>query len=338
MIKTIVLSAVAVSVMMGASLVKQAKEAGLVAIPSSSKELRRLIDDANNPITNAKVELGKQLFFEPRISKSGIISCNTCHNLGMGGVDGVPAAIGHMWTPNPHHLNSPTVYNAVFFDAQFWDGRDPHLEKQAQGPILAGPEMAATKEHVVNTVNSMPEYVRSFKAAYGKDVKIDYETITATIGNFERTLVTPAPYDAYLNGKEDAMTAEQKEGLKTFIDKGCATCHTGIALGGSMQAFGITGEYKYKDVGDFKGDANGLVKAPTLRNITETAPYYHNGTIWTLKEAIVEMGRIQLGTEITDKEAASIEAFFKALRGKKPDISYPQLPAATAATPRPDKN
>jgi cytochrome c peroxidase len=256
----------------------------------------------------------------------------------MGGVDGVPAAIGHMWTPNPHHLNSPTVYNAVFFDAQFWDGRDPHLEKQAQGPILAGPEMAATKEHVVNTVNSMPEYVRGFKAAYGKDVKIDYETITATIGNFERTLVTPAPYDAYLNGKEDAMTAEQKEGLKTFIDKGCTSCHTGIALGGSMQAFGITGEYKYKDVGDFKGDANGLVKAPTLRNITETAPYYHNGTIWSLKEAIVEMGRIQLGMEITDKEAASIETFFKALKGKKPDISYPQLPAATATTPRPDKN
>ena len=338
MIKIIALSTIAVSVMMGSALVKQAKEAGLVAIPSNSKELRKLIDDPNNPITNAKVELGKQLYFEPRISKSGIISCNTCHNLGMGGVDGVPAAIGHMWTPNPHHLNSPTVYNAVFFDAQFWDGRDPHLEKQAQGPILAGPEMAATKEHVVNTVNSMPEYVRGFKAAYGKDVKIDYETITATIGNFERTLVTPAPYDAYLNGQEDAMTAEQKEGLKTFIDKGCTSCHTGIALGGSMQAFGITGEYKYKDVGDFKGDANGLVKAPTLRNITETAPYYHNGTIWSLKEAIVEMGRIQLGMEITDKEATSIETFFKALKGKKPDISYPQLPAATAATPRPDKN
>jgi len=338
MIKMIAISTVAVSVMMASPLVKQAKEAGLVAIPSSSKELRKLIDDPNNPITNAKVELGKQLFFEPRISKSGIISCNTCHNLGMGGVDGVPAAIGHMWTPNPHHLNSPTVYNAVFFEAQFWDGRDPHLEKQAQGPILAGPEMAATKEHVVNTVNSMPEYVRSFKAAYGKDVKIDYETITATIGNFERTLVTPSAYDAYLNGKEDAMTAEQKEGLKTFIDKGCATCHTGIALGGSMQAFGITGEYKYKDVGDFKGDANGLVKAPTLRNITETAPYYHNGTIWTLKEAILEMGRIQLGVEISEKEAASIETFFKALKGKKPDISYPQLPAATATTPRPDKN
>jgi len=338
MIKTVALSMVAVSVMMASPLVKQAKEAGLVAIPSNSKELHKLIDDPNNPITNAKVELGKKLYFEPRISKSGIISCNTCHNLGMGGVDGVSAAIGHMWTPNPHHLNSPTVYNAVFFSAQFWDGRDPHLEKQAQGPILAGPEMAATKEHVVNTVTSMPEYVRGFKSAYGKDVKIDYKTITATIGNFERTLVTPAAYDAYLNGNEDAMTAEQKEGLKTFIDKGCATCHTGIALGGSMQAFGITGEFKYKDVGDFKGDANGLVKAPTLRNITETAPYYHNGTIWSLKEAIVEMGRIQLGVEINDKEAASIEAFFNALEGKKPDVSYPQLPARTETTPLPDMN
>jgi len=338
MIKAVALSTVAVSVIMGSPLLKQAKEAGLVAIPENSKELRKLIDDPSNPITNTKVKLGKQLYFDPRLSKSGIISCNTCHNLGMGGVDGVPAAIGHMWTPNPHHLNSPTVYNAVFFDAQFWDGRDPHLEKQAQGPILAGPEMAATKEHVVNTVTSMPEYVEAFKAAYGKDVNIDYKTITATIGNFERTLVTPAPYDAYLNGDEDAMTAQQKEGLKTFIDKGCATCHTGIALGGSMQAFGITGEYKYKDVGDFKGDANGLVKAPTLRNITETGPYFHNGTIWTLKEAILEMGRIQLGVEISEKEAASIESFFQALKGKKPDISYPQLPASTATTPRPDMN
>lgn len=338
MIKTVVISTVAVSVMMGSSLVKQAKEAGLVAIPESSKELRKLIDDPKNPITNAKVKLGKQLYFDPRLSKSGIISCNTCHNLGMGGVDGVPAAIGHMWTPNPHHLNSPTVYNAVFFDAQFWDGRDPHLEKQAQGPILAGPEMAATKEHVVNTVTSMPAYVEAFKAAYGKDVKIDYETITATIGNFERTLVTPAPYDAYLNGKDDAMTAEQKEGLKTFIDKGCATCHNGVGIGGSMQPFGVTGTYKFADVGDFKGDANGMVRVPTLRNITETAPYFHNGAIWSLKDAIDEMGRIQLGIDLNDKESASIETFLKALEGRKPVIVYPLLPASTATTPKPDLN
>jgi len=338
MLKITMISTFLASLVMGSSLIEQAKEAGLVAIPKNTNELRKLIDNPKNPITNAKVELGKQLFFEPRISKSGLISCNTCHNLATGGIDGVPAAIGHKWTANPHHLNSPTVYNAVFADAQFWDGRDPDLEKQAQGPILAGPEMAATKEHVVNTITSIPEYVQSFKKAYGDRVNIDYETITATIGLFERTLVTSAPYDNYLNGDENAMNKEQKEGLRTFIDKGCTTCHSGIALGGSMQAFGITGQYKYADIGDFKGDKNGLVKVPTLRNINETAPYFHNGAVTTLKEAIVEMGRIQLGLEITNKEATSIETFFQALEGEKPKIIYPQLPNSTGATPKPDVN
>lgn len=338
MMKAVVLSTLAASLVIGASLVKEAKDSGLMAIPKNSKELRTLIDNPKNPITEAKVALGKQLYFEPRISKSGLISCNTCHNLGLGGVDGVSAAIGHKWTANPHHLNSPTVYNSVFFGSQFWDGRDPDLEKQAQGPILAGPEMSASKEDVVAAVVSMPEYVTSFKIAYGKDVKIDYEKITDTIATFERTLVTPAPFDDYLNGDEKAMSKEQKEGLKTFIDKGCVTCHNGIALGGSMQPFAITGEYKYANIGDFKGDANGMVKVPTLRNITQTAPYYHNGAIWSLKEAIVEMGRIQLGMKISDKEAASIESFFKALEGRKPEIVYPQLPASTATTPRPNMN
>ena len=338
MIKTVGLSTLVVSMVMASPLIKQAKEAGLVAIPDSIKEVRKLVDNPKNPITNDKVELGKMLFFEPRISKSGLISCNTCHNLATGGVDGVAAAIGHKWAANPHHLNSPTVYNAVFFDAQFWDGRDPDLEKQAQGPILAPPEMAATKEHVVNTVTSMPGYVDAFKKAYGKDVVIDYVKITDTIGLYERTLVTPSPYDKFLNGDDKALNAEEKKGLQTFIDKGCTMCHTGIALGGSMQAFGITGEYKYAKVGDFKGDANGLVKTPTLRNINETAPYFHNGAVKTLKEAIVEMGRIQLGLKITDEEAASIETFFHALEGKKPEVVYPQLPNPSATTPAKDVN
>jgi len=338
MIKLLVLGSLAVSSVFASPLMKQAREAGLVPIPSDKHKVRKLVDNPKNPLNNAKIRLGKMLYFEPRISKSGLISCNTCHNLGTGGVDGVAAAIGHKWTANPHHLNSPTVYNAVFFDAQFWDGRDPDLEKQAQGPILAGPEMAATKEHVVKTVTSMPGYVDAFKKAYGKDVKITYENITATIGLFERTLVTPSAFDAFMQGNTKAMSKEEQEGLKTFIDKGCTTCHTGIALGGSMQAFGITGTYKYADVGDFKGDKNGLVKTPTLRNINETAPYFHNGAVVTLKEAIVEMGRIQLGIEITDKEAASIETFFNALEGKKPEIVYPQLPNPTASTPAKNVN
>ena len=334
--KTLLTLAFTASSLLASNLANDAKNAGLKPIPKSKAELSKLIDNPKNPITNAKVELGKKLYFDPRLSKSGFISCNSCHNLSEGGDDGISAAIGHKWTANPHHLNSPTVFNAVFFSSQFWDGRDPHLEAQAQGPIQAAPEMAATPEHVVATVTSMPEYVAEFEKAYGKDVKITFEKVADTIATFERTLVTPSAYDNFLNGKEKALTNAQKDGLKTFIDKGCVTCHNGIALGGEMNAFNVTGTYKFQDVGDFKGDKNGMVKVPTLRIITQTAPYFHNGQIWDLKEAIVEMGRIQLGATISDKEAASIEEFLKALEGKKAPITIPQLPASTSKTPKPD--
>ncbi|KIM11601.1 MAG: cytochrome C biogenesis protein CcsA [Sulfuricurvum sp. PC08-66] len=333
--KMVVLLAAGAS-LFAATLIETAKQNGLEAIPSDKKALNKLIDNPKNPITAAKVELGKTLYIDPRLSKSGIISCNTCHNLGLGGTDGVEAAVGHLWTANPHHLNSPTVYNAVFFGAQFWDGRDPDLEKQAQGPIQAAPEMAATQAHVEAVVNSMPEYVSAFKKAYGKDVKITFEKVADTIATFERTLVTSSRFDKFLLGDAKALSKTEQEGLKTFIDKGCASCHNGVALGGQMNAFNVTGTYKFNDVGDFKGDANGMVKVPTLRNVTQTAPYFHNGKVWSLKEAVIEMGRIQLGAEISDKEAASIVAFLGALEGTKPTITYPTLPASTATTPKPD--
>lgn len=336
--KVVLSLALAAASIMAANLVDMAKEAGLQPIPASKAELMKLIDNEKNRITDEKVELGKKLYFDPRLSKSGIISCNTCHNLGEGGDDGVSASIGHQWTANPHHLNAPTVYNAVFFDVQFWDGRDPDLEKQAQGPMQAAPEMSATKGHVAAVVNSMPAYVKEFQKAYSKDVKITFEKVADTIAVFERVLVTPSPFDDFLNGDANAMTKTQKEGLKTFIDKGCATCHNGIALGGSMNAFNLTGTYEFQNVGDFKGDANGMVKVASLRNITQTAPYFHNGQYWNLKDAIQEMGRIQLGSEITDKEAASIESFFGALEGRKPTVIFPLLPASTATTPKPDMN
>lgn len=327
----------AVSSTTAPSLIDKAKQNGLVAIPQDKTELSKLID-TNGTITPERVELGKKLYFEPRLSKSGIISCNTCHNLGLGGVDGVPAAVGHQWTPNPHHLNSPTVYNAVFFKAQFWDGRSPHLEDQAQGPMQAAPEMAAPASLVEERINSIPAYVEEFKHAYNKDVKVDFETITSTIAIFERTLVTPSRYDDFLNGKEDALSDAEKVGLQTFMDKGCITCHNGIALGGTMQPFEVAGKYEFANVGDFKGDANGMVKTPTLRNITETAPYFHNGAIWSLAGAVKEMGSTQLGIEISDKEASQIVTFLGALKGEKPEISYPQLPESTSTTPKPDFN
>ncbi len=318
-------------------LSQKALNAGLKAIPTDKTALLKLIDP-NQTITEKRVELGKKLYFEPRLSKSGIISCNTCHNLGQGGVDGVAAAIGHKWTANPHHLNSPTVYNAVFNDKQFWDGRSPDLEDQAQGPMQAAPEMDAKPELVEARVNSMPAYVEAFNDAYGKDVKVDFKTITQTIGIFERTLVTPSRFDDFLHGKKDALTPEEQEGLATFIDKGCTSCHTGVGLGGSMQPFPAVGKYKYANVGDFKGDKNGMVRTPTLRNITETAPYFHNGAIWSLKEAVQEMGTTQLGIKINDADANKIVTFLKALKGRKPTITYPQLPESTSTTPQPDAN
>ncbi len=332
------LSIMATSLVLGASgLAQKAQNAGLRAIPSDKAALAKLTDP-NKTVTPERVALGKQLYFEPRLSKSGLISCNTCHNLAMGGVDGIPAATGHKWTANPHHLNSPTVYNAVFAQRQFWDGRSPDLEDQAKGPMQAAPEMAAAPSLVEARVNSMPAYVEAFKKAYGDNVKIDFDTITKTIGIFERTLVTPSRFDDFLHGKEDALTPAEKEGLETFIAKGCTACHNGVALGGSMQKFPAVGKYKYANIGDFKGDKNGLVKVPTLRNITETAPYFHNGAVWSLKEAVQIMGQTQLGIDISDADAQKIVTFFGALKGRKPAIEYPQLPAVTDKTPKPSGN
>ena len=318
-------------------LIEKAKSAGLSPIPSDKQKLKKLIDNPKNPLSDAKIELGKKLYFDPRLSKSGIISCNTCHNLATGGVDGVSAAIGHKWSANPHHLNSPTVYNAVFAKKQFWDGRSPDLEDQAQGPIQAEPEMAISKEMAVDRIKSMPEYVKEFKEVY-KDGNITFKRIADSIGAFERTLVTPSRFDKFLEGNQNALTDEEKEGLKTFIDKGCVSCHNGIALGGTMKPFPTVKPYKYANIGDFKGDKNGLVKVPTLRNITQTAPYFHNGMVWSLKEAIKIMGETQLGIELNDKEINSIKNFLKSLDGKKPKIVYPTLPSVTKDTPKPDAN
>ena len=336
------------------SLEEKAKKNNLFPIPSNKTELYKIIDP-KGLITPKRVELGKQLFFEPRISKSSLISCNWCHNLGLGGVDGVSKAIGHQWAGNPMHLNSPTVYNAVFAKRQFWDGRSPNLEDQAKGPIQAQPEMAATKELVENRINFIPEYVKSFQEAYGKSVKIDFDKISSTIALFERTLVTPSRYDDFLNGKKDALTVKEKEGMEIFIDKGCVTCHNGIALGGEMQPFELRDKYQYRKTGGFSGNGNRLVKVPTLRNITQTAPYFHNGMIWSLKDDVKEMSNVQVGFKVAkqdDKGKINIEIlpikltksdidkivlFFNALDGRKPKIEYPQLPRSRGDTPKPNE-
>lgn len=340
-ISKMLIPALFASSLIAANLAEEAKEAGLAAIPLDKIELKKLIEESSPdaikyPTTKERVELGKALYFDPRISRSGIISCNTCHNLGLGGSDGVPASTGHKWTPNPHHLNAPTVLNSVFNAAQFWDGRATHLADQAQGPIQASPEMAATPELVEARIKSMPKYVELFKQAYGKNVKIDFALVATTIGIFERTLVTPSRFDEFLAGNETALDVAEKRGLSLFINKGCVTCHSGINLGGVLAPFEVANKYKFASVGDFKGDANDMVKTPTLRNVELTAPYFHNGVVWSLAEAVKTMGSVQLGIDINDEEASNIVAFLKSLTGKLPEISYPILPVSTDTTPKPE--
>lgn len=319
-----------------ASVMDKAKEAGLMPIPNSKAALNKLIETKENPLTPEKIELGKKLYFEPRLSKSGLISCNTCHNLGAGGVDGVSAAVGHGWAFNPHHLNSPTVYNAVFNVVQFWDGRDATLEAQAKGPIQNPVEMAILDKDVEKVLNSIPAYKKEFQSVFKSKGNVTFDQVALAIAAFERTLVTPSRFDKFMNGNKKSLTDKEQKGLQTFIDKGCTTCHNGIGIGGGMmQPFPLMGKYKYENVGDFKGNKDGLIKVPTLRNITQTAPYFHNGMVWNLKEAIQIMGETQLGMKISDKEAESIEAFLATLEGEKPEVTYPQLPTSTAATPHP---
>lgn len=298
----------------------------------------------DNPITTEKIELGKALFFDPRLSASGVFSCNSCHNLGTGGDDNLETSIGHGWQKGPR--NSPTVYNSVLNEAQFWDGRADDLKAQAKGPIQASVEMANTPAQVEETLKSMPQYQTWFKAAFPTEVEsISFDNMAKAIEAFEATLITPSPFDAFLNGDDNALTTPQKQGLALFMDKGCASCHNGVNVGGTgYHPFGLIekpgGEVlPENDKGRFAvtqtADDSYVFRAAPLRNVAVTAPYFHSGKVWDLAQAVEIMGSSQLGEEINKEEVGQIVAFLESLTGKVPDITYPVLPPESATTPRP---
>ncbi len=300
-----------------------------------------------NKITPEKIALGKALFFDPRMSASGIFSCNSCHGLGNGGDDNIETSIGHGWQKGPR--NAPTVFNAVFNVAQFWDGRAEDLKAQAKGPVQAGVEMANTGEQVVATLKSMPQYVEWFEAAFpGESDPVTFDNFAKAIEAFEATLITPAPFDAFLNGDDEAMTVEARQGLQLFMDKGCASCHNGINVGGEgYYPFGLIEKpgadvLPENDKGRFAvtntADDSYVFRAGPLRNIALTAPYFHSGKVWDLKQAVAIMGTSQLGEELADNEVDLIVAFLDSLTGKVPDVVYPILPPETSTTPRPSSN
>jgi cytochrome c peroxidase len=308
-------------------------------IPVEVKSLR------GNLLTAERAELGRLLFFEPRLSQSGTISCFTCHNLGMGGDDNLPTSVGHRWQKGPR--NAPTVYNAVFNAAQFWDGRAAELKAQAKGPIQTGVEMASTPEAVVATLRSMPDYVQRFQTAFpGSSDPITFDHVAQAIEAFEATLLTPdSAFDRLLNGDANALTAPELAGLAHFIDKGCVACHGGINLGGQGYfPFGVIAApadavRPPADHGRFavtKTETDDYVfRAAPLRNVALTAPYFHSGQVWDLKEAVAIMGSSQLGATLTASETEEITAFLLTLTGTAPAVQIPTLPVETATTPRP---
>ncbi|EIC22003.1 cytochrome-c peroxidase [Thiorhodovibrio frisius] len=322
-----------------AALRNKALSAGLKPLPAGPGPV------TGNALTPERIALGRQLFFEPRLSSSHLISCHTCHNLALGGDDNLPTSVGHGWQRGPR--NAPTVYNAVYNTAQFWDGRAADLKAQAKGPIQAAVEMANAPEQAVATLRSMPEYVENFTSAFPDDQDpLSFDNLTKAIEAYEATLVTPnAPFDRWLQGEDDALNPLAKQGVARFVDKGCTACHNGVNVGGQAYfPFGLIRKPAERirppaDKGRFAvthtPSDEYVFRAAPLRNIALTAPYFHSGQVWSLEEAIAVMGSAQLGVDLTDADIAPIAAFLHSLTGVPPQIDYPMLPVEAATTPKP---
>jgi len=278
------------------------------------------LDDAGK----ARVELGKKLYLDTILSTNQDLSCNSCHKLDAYGVDNKPVSDG---TDNQKgDRNSPTSFNAFLHISQFWDGRAKDVEEQALGPILNPKEMAmAGDAQVIERLLAKSEYVSMFKKAFkGEDQPINYPNLGKAIGAFERTLLTPSRFDTYLDGDDKALTDTEKKGMVTFVQSGCTTCHNGVGVGGGMyQKLGLVVPYPTKDVGRFtvtnlESDRY-VFKVPSLRNIDKTGPYFHDGSVKTLPEAVKLMGKHQLGRDLFEGDVSSIVAFLKALTGDVPE-------------------
>jgi len=288
----------------------------------------------DNPMTPEKIELGKMLFFEPRLSAIGIISCHTCHNLSLGGTDRLPSSLGHDFQTGGR--NAPTVLNAAFFNLQFWDGRATGLEEQAQGPIQAGVEMAMPADLAVERIASIEGYLPFFQAAFpDEENPITFLNIAKAIATFERTLITPDDaLDRYLRGDESALSADAKRGMEIVVQVGCVACHNGPMLStGTLMPFNhgtdlglatVTGEAADERL--FRVSTWRNVSLSTWRNVSLTAPYFHDGSAATLEDAVRTMAVVQLNRTLTDEEVFYILAFLESLVGDAPEITIPELP------------
>jgi len=306
---------------------------------------------ADNPMTAGKIELGKSLYFDPRLSLDGTISCNSCHNVMAGGTDNRAVSVGVAGLKGGR--SAPTVWNSAFLSSQFWDGRAATLEDQAKGPILAHVEMAMPSEKAaVDRIKAIPGYVQQFKAVFGGNDPVTYDNIAKAIATYERTLITSnSPFDKYMRGDKTAMTKAAVRGMKTVEKIGCTSCHSGPIFAGPempvgnifLQKFPVFPGSKYDNKYDLTSDKGryevtkdasdkNMWRVPTWRNVALTAPYFHNGSVETLDEAIRVMAKTQLDKKLSNKQVADIEAFLNSLTGEFPVQTMPQLPDYNAGT------
>ncbi len=322
--------------LLGASLAAQAFE----ALPEKAPA------PADNPITEAKVELGKQLFFDPRLSVDGTVSCNSCHNVMSSGTDNRPVSVGVAGQKGGR--SAPTVWNAAFLTAQFWDGRAATLEDQAKGPILNPIEMGMpSAEMAVERIKAIPEYRAQFAKAFGGDDPVTYDNIAKAIATYERTLITPnSAFDRFIKGDKKALSAEAQRGMQLVESVGCTACHNGANFAGPTnlpvgqgfyQKFPAFTDNAYVSKYNFMDDTGRheatkdeadkfMWRVPTWRNVALTAPYFHNGSVATLDEAVRVMAKTQLDKDLGEAQVRDIVAFLNSLTGEFPQQSMVRLP------------
>ncbi len=318
---------------------RQLREAALsrkmLPVPKTYEALLEVVDNPNNPMSRAKIALGKQLFFDTRLSRDMTLNCASCHILEQGGDDNRPTAIGFHGRENPFHLNSPTVLNATLQQSQFWNGSAADVEEQAGGPVQAPFEMNMTPTEVEARLNADAALVATFGKIFGSS-KISFGDVRNAIGAYERTLLTRGAYDRFLDGEDDAINAQAKRGMTLFISRGCKACHRDMALGGQsiekfplrryfMDYVGVVldpnmqvndNPFPFENKGGFLGrDNRQLFKVPVLRNITQTSPYFHNGSVEEIEEVVRLMSKYQLGDEFSNEQIDDVVAFLKTLEG-----------------------
>lgn len=303
---------------------------------SRFERIPSLSENPENIKTKAKVDLGHQLFFDNRLSLTGNNSCNSCHNLETYGVDNLATSIGDAGKNGGR--NSPTVLNASLHVSQFWDGRAKDVEEQAGMPILNPIEMAIPNEQfLIDKLKEIPSYVSQFRLAFpDSENPITYDNLKNAIGVFERELLTHSRFDSFLDGDQNALNAQEKEGFVAFNTVGCVTCHSGIAIGGSMlMKFGLFEDYapltksSKVDYGKFESTGKEsdkfMFKVSSLRNVEKTHPYFHDGSVDKLEDAVQIMAKTQLGKTLSDKEVEDITAFLSSLTGEIPS-KYKEAP------------